>query len=834
MVRLLLFGTLEIQKDDGEEMTSALAATKHIALLAYLALGNGASHRRDKLAALLWPDLDNERARNALSKALHHIRRTLGEEVLAVTGNQSIAIDSGAIWSDAARFDVAFTEGRFDDALDLYRRGELMEGFALGESNGFEQWLEATRHRFRERAAKAANALAEQADLTGNMADSARWARVACEVSPYNEEALRSLLDRLVRTGDRAGAVEAYRAFEARISRDLDMEPSAQTRSLANSLRTELLTVAPPALVRRTTSADEAIGQTRSSIHAADPPEQSQARHAIIMRRTLIGAFGIAGIAAAAAFFIRARTEMPDLVAVGLLRNQTGNSALDPLADMATGEIVRDLTAAGQRVVDMRGEGDQESGTRSHAQSIGADKLLHGDMYRRDDSLVVQMKIVDSKSGRVLHHLDPMSVPVVNAHTMLDRLRDGVTGAVAALADTMYLPWTTAHSRPPKYAAFQEFMQGLDAIVNEGVRPAVDHLKKAIALDTGFVEAKIWLLEQADILPEEQGLVDSLKKVARAQRSTLAPFDQIALDRQLAFLEGRLEETYNTSRRLVAMAPNTPDAQMYLGQAAMATRRYGEAIDVLHRIDRTKGWLKNHQQITFWDLQAHRLNGDHAGALREWRSARSAKPADYATCSSGMLILSRMGRESEVDLLVRECAALPTAPPSADGAWILAGRGFRSGGHMDASRRAFERSLAIRQKSAGAERQRNKTLAAIQCELGLWKEAYETLRPVADTTSEGDQTQLGIIAAHLGDTATASQSLRWIDAWSRKKNRRGMAKLSRAFILLAMNRREEAIAGLREARLEGAAPAWTAWYVRWELHPLRGDPRFEELIRPRT
>lgn len=282
------------------------------------------------------------------------------------------------------------------------------------------------------------------------------------------------------------------------------------------------------------------------------------------------------------------------------------------------------------------------------------------------------------------------------------------------------------------------------------------------------------------------------------------------------------------------MAPNTPDAQVYLAQAAMATRRYGEAIDVLHRIDRTKGWLKNLQQITFWDLQAHRLNGDHAGALREWRSARSAKPADYTTCSSGMLILSRMGRVSEVDSLVSECAALPTAPPNADGAWILAGRGFRSGRHMAASRRAFERSLAIRQKSTGAERQRNKALAAIQCELGLWKEAYETLRPVADTTSEGDQTQLGIIAAHLGDTATAAQSLRWIDSWNKQRNRRGMGKLSRAFILVAMNRRDHAIPLLHEARLEGAAPAWTAWYVRWELEPLRGDPRFEELIRPQT
>lgn len=154
-------------------------------------------------------------------------------------------------------------------------------------------------------------------------------------------------------------------------------------------------------------------------------------------------------------------------------------------------------------------------------------------MYRKGDSLFVQMQILDSKDGRVLHQLDPVVAPVMNAYTLLDRIKDGVTGAVAALSDTLYLPWTTAHSRPPGYAAFQEFMQGLDALVNQGPRPAVEHLKKAIALDTAFAEAKIWLLEQADMLPEERRLVDSVKVVALAQRPSLGPFDQISLDREL-------------------------------------------------------------------------------------------------------------------------------------------------------------------------------------------------------------------------------------------------------------------------------------------------------------
>ena len=46
------------------------------ALLAYLALSAGRSHRRDKLAALLWGEMPDEQARNSLRHALYELRRS--------------------------------------------------------------------------------------------------------------------------------------------------------------------------------------------------------------------------------------------------------------------------------------------------------------------------------------------------------------------------------------------------------------------------------------------------------------------------------------------------------------------------------------------------------------------------------------------------------------------------------------------------------------------------------------------------------------------------------------------------------------------------------------
>jgi serine/threonine-protein kinase len=846
MIRFLVFGSLELRADDGRDLRAVLKHSKHAALLAYLAVSINGLHRREKITALLWPDLDDARARNALSKAIHHLRRALGDDAFTTSGNESVGLNPQEIWCDASAFEKALASKREIEALDLYERGELLEGFALGDDNGFERWLESARLRFRQKAVGGANLLADSADKTGDMGGAVHWARLASELSPHNETIFRQLLALLVRMGDRAGALTAYKAFEARLKRDLELEPSTETRQLAESLRVNgnntnngnFPGVGPNG---GTSKAHAATDQPQIAV-ATEIPARADSIPAIPIlplpieerrryKAGIVAGVGLAFVAAAVFLYPGHKTSDPNLIAVGLLRNQTGNAALNPIADMATGNIVQQLAQAGDRVIDLRGS--SAGSDRDLARAAGAEKVVGGNIYGKGDSLVVQMQIVDSKNGHVLHQLEPVSVPSTNAQTILDRLRGGVTGAVAALADTLYLPWTTAHSRPPNYAAFQEFMQGLDALVNQGPRVAVDHLKKAIALDTGFVEAKIWLIEQADLIPEDRHLVDSVMAVAISQRPTLAPYDQVSLDREVAFIHGDWEDAYTASRRLAAMAPDTPDAQVLNAQSAMATRRYDEALEVIHRISRKKGWLKNLGQINSWDIQAHRLKGDLVGGAAEWRRMRLGKPEDVSICNTGIQIFAAMGRQNAVDSLITECAALSTSPPATDGSWIVAGRQFRARGFTVASRRAFERALEIR-SAATANPRRDRTVAMIQCELSRWKEALETLAPVADTSDSEDQKTLGVIAAHLGDTATVARALKWTERWGRKESTRGAASMNRGFIVLAMGKRAEAVRLLGEASREGVAPAWNGWYVRWELQPLRGDERFEQLIRPQS
>src|SRR5262245_11136509 len=84
-LQLCLLGGFQARSADGK--TLPLPAGKVQALLAYLALRLGDAHPRDKLAALLWGETSDERARHSLRQALVALRRALRPECLLEEGD---------------------------------------------------------------------------------------------------------------------------------------------------------------------------------------------------------------------------------------------------------------------------------------------------------------------------------------------------------------------------------------------------------------------------------------------------------------------------------------------------------------------------------------------------------------------------------------------------------------------------------------------------------------------------------------------------------------------------------------------------------------------------
>jgi adenylate cyclase len=237
MIHLRTLGALDLRSSEGQEFRSILAQPKRAALLLYLALVRPrGSHRRDTLLALFWPEHDTEHARNALSQAVHFLRRSLGAETVINATGDGLELEWSGIWCDATAFEEAVDTGRLDDALDLYR-GDLLEGVHVADAPEFEQWLEAERARLADDYGKALEAVAEEREAAGDYQGAVRlWRRLASR-DLYNSRVAIRLMLSLTAAGDPGGAICHGRAHQALLQEELEVEPGPELVALVKQLQ---------------------------------------------------------------------------------------------------------------------------------------------------------------------------------------------------------------------------------------------------------------------------------------------------------------------------------------------------------------------------------------------------------------------------------------------------------------------------------------------------------------------------------------------------------------------------------------------------------------------
>ncbi|HWK89848.1 MAG TPA: BTAD domain-containing putative transcriptional regulator, partial [Longimicrobium sp.] len=237
MFDLRLLGGAGLHDSRGTEVRSVLQQPKRWALLAYLAAARPRGfHRRDTLLALFWAELDEAAARNSLGQAVHFLRRELGAGVLVNRGRSELGLAEGAVRCDAVEFEGEIAAGRPERALALYR-GDLLAGFHLAGAPELGQWMDGERARLRALAAGTARRVADERAAAGDPAEACRWMRFATGLDPLDERGVRRLLRLLDAAGDRSAALQAYDDFARRLRDELQAEPGAETRALADELR---------------------------------------------------------------------------------------------------------------------------------------------------------------------------------------------------------------------------------------------------------------------------------------------------------------------------------------------------------------------------------------------------------------------------------------------------------------------------------------------------------------------------------------------------------------------------------------------------------------------
>src|SRR5216684_2544216 len=238
MIRFRTLGGLELADSHGRDLHALLSQPKRLALLAYLASHNHhASRRRDSVVALFWPEMDTAHARGSLRQALRFLRRELGDAVLNGRSEEEVRFEPHAFECDAVTFEQACDAGRFAEALELYR-GDFLDGFYVaGGSAELERWIEGERLRLRRLAARAAAEVAQRAERDGDLAAATNAARQAVAFDLDDEPALARLVELLDRSGDRAGALNAFETFRRGLLQQYDATPSPETDARIQAIR---------------------------------------------------------------------------------------------------------------------------------------------------------------------------------------------------------------------------------------------------------------------------------------------------------------------------------------------------------------------------------------------------------------------------------------------------------------------------------------------------------------------------------------------------------------------------------------------------------------------
>ena len=150
--KLLVLGTPDLRAPDGRRITSVLSQPKRLGLLTYLALSQ-APVSRAAVVALFWPDSHEARARNALSQAVFHLRRSMAEEVVQGVEGDRLWAPPELIWCDAR--ELLTTDEPAAEVLGAAARG-FLEGWNADDSQPLQEWLDTQRRRVRDRAARPA------------------------------------------------------------------------------------------------------------------------------------------------------------------------------------------------------------------------------------------------------------------------------------------------------------------------------------------------------------------------------------------------------------------------------------------------------------------------------------------------------------------------------------------------------------------------------------------------------------------------------------------------------------------------------------------------------
>jgi DNA-binding SARP family transcriptional activator len=252
---LFLLGNPRLVKD-GTDQTKALKYRKGWALLGYLVTHADQWQSREKLADLLWPDLDLPAARTNLRQVLSNLWGLLtdGEGHCALERNdRAVRWAAGSdVWLDlqllsneslakAGSVEAIARHWRIHDLQPHLKAlsGPFLENVELVGAVEYEHWQQSIREFYRSRSLLLLEQASLSQQVTGHIDDAILSATQLLDMEPCDESYVLRLMDLLAGQGRKAEAIAVFERTKQAMQELLGARPGASVVARRDALLQE-------------------------------------------------------------------------------------------------------------------------------------------------------------------------------------------------------------------------------------------------------------------------------------------------------------------------------------------------------------------------------------------------------------------------------------------------------------------------------------------------------------------------------------------------------------------------------------------------------------------
>jgi TolB-like protein/DNA-binding SARP family transcriptional activator/Flp pilus assembly protein TadD len=629
--------------------------------------------------AFLWPENSAERAQHALDQLLYATRRDLGRHAISAEGGQ-LRLDPDVVWSDIAEFRRHLAREEWEQAIALYT-GPFLDGVHSGGGLELEQWVEAERSGLEERFIRALERQAGEAAARGDVKAALESWRRRAATDRLSARSARGLVQALVLSGDRAGAIQYARTYGALVRDELGIEPDPGILALAEQLEPEPVRLEGSFATdigspgpRRAEAHDGELSPrviplpTASAASGGGPAaatDLSARRSGRPGPWSTMRSWKVVLAACAAAFLLGSalmlRASSPpahpaDATALAVLpfEDLSIDGSAEYLGDGMSEELIHALAQLPDLKVAARTSAFAFKGRhediREIARSLGVSTVLEGSVRRDRDRLRVTAQLIDAATG---YHLwsgrfdrrigDALSIQDEIARTIVRILRPQLSAHVAS----------PTPSPPPSARAYHLYLQGRYAWnrrTASALRQAARLFEEAITEDPGYAAAYAGLADAHDSLvdggfdPAEAGY-DKAETAARraiALDSTLA--DAYASLGHLKFHRWDWAGAEQDLQRALELNPGYAIAYTYYAMPLVMQGRFDEGLAMMRKAQDLDPLALNTRSTMGWLLF---LAGRYDDAIEQLRVVLTMDSVHVSSHARLGLSLVELGQREE-------------------------------------------------------------------------------------------------------------------------------------------------------------------------------------------